>query len=142
MKLLVRSFVTGIVFLAAYFFASWFPFSFLLPHGNNEIRFIGCLLCALLVAFVVWARTDSMSEGMAGSIILGAVIIGAAGFSAGFFGPMIFTPGANQGPLLGIFITGPLGCIVGAVAGAIYWQVRGKRTAARANGHSVTSEPR
>ncbi|ESY71163.1 hypothetical protein X742_01675 [Mesorhizobium sp. LNHC232B00] len=35
--------------------------------------------------------------------------------SAGFVGPIIFTPDANQGPLLGIFITGPLGLVVGLV---------------------------
>ena len=37
---------------------------------------------------------------------LGAVIVGVIGFSIGFIGPIIFTPEANQGPLLGIFITG------------------------------------
>ena len=50
---------------------------------------------------------------------LGAVILGVVGFALGFFGPMIFTPEANQGPMLGIFITGPLGALVGAIAGAI-----------------------
>jgi len=50
---------------------------------------------------------------------LGGLILGAVGFSLGFFGPLIFTPEANQGPLLGIFITGPLGAVVGAIAGAI-----------------------
>jgi hypothetical protein len=34
----------------------------------------------------------------------------------GFLGPMILAPEANQGPLLGIFITGPLGLVVGAIA--------------------------
>jgi len=29
--------------------------------------------------------------------------------------------GANQGPLLGIFITGPLGVVAGAVGGAAWW---------------------
>jgi hypothetical protein len=38
----------------------------------------------------------------------------------GFFGPMIFSPQANQGPLLGLFITGPLGFVAGGVAGLIY----------------------
>jgi hypothetical protein len=33
---------------------------------------------------------------------------------------MIFTPGANQGPLLGLFITGPLGFVAGAVGGALF----------------------
>lgn len=42
------------------------------------------------------------------------IIVGGFGFVVGFFGPMIFAPGANQGPLLGIFITGPLGILFGA----------------------------
>jgi hypothetical protein len=49
-----------------------------------------------------------------------AGIVGAVGFSVGFFGPMIFSPQANQGPLLGLFITGPLGFVAGGVAGLIY----------------------
>jgi hypothetical protein len=32
---------------------------------------------------------------------------------------MIFTPEANQGPLLGIFITGPIGVVVGGIIGAL-----------------------
>jgi preprotein translocase subunit Sss1 len=51
--------------------------------------------------------------------LVGAVIVGGVGFLAGFVGPIIFTPDANQGPLLGIFITGPLGALLGAVVGAV-----------------------
>jgi hypothetical protein len=40
-------------------------------------------------------------------------VVGAVGFAGGFFGPILLTPEANQGPLLGIFITGPLGFIAG-----------------------------
>ena len=48
-----------------------------------------------------------------GRILRPAVILGTIAFAAGFFGPMIWAPDANQGPLLGIFITGPLGFVVG-----------------------------
>jgi hypothetical protein len=51
--------------------------------------------------------------------LLGAGLFGAAGFFVGFFGPLTFSPSANQGPLLGIFITGPLGVILGAVFGLL-----------------------
>jgi hypothetical protein len=51
--------------------------------------------------------------------LLGGIIVGGIGFVAGFVGPIIFTPKSNQGPLLGIFITGPLGFIVGALAGSL-----------------------
>lgn len=43
------------------------------------------------------------------------VLLGAAGFASGFFGSMIFMPGANQGPLVGIFMTGPAGAVLGLV---------------------------
>jgi len=47
------------------------------------------------------------------------LIVGGIGFCAGFFGPMVFAPDANQGPLLGIFITGPLGALLGAIGGVV-----------------------
>ncbi|WP_157866014.1 hypothetical protein [Mesorhizobium japonicum] len=46
-------------------------------------------------------------------------ILGAIGFLGGFVGPIIITPEANQGPLLGIFITGPLGFLIGLVVGLV-----------------------
>lgn len=59
--------------------------------------------------------------------VLGAVILGGLGFFGGFFGPMIFAPDANQGPLLGIFITGPLGFVLGGIGGALVGWARNRR---------------
>lgn len=50
---------------------------------------------------------------------LGACLLGAIGFAAGFFGPIVVNPEANQGPLMGIFITGPGGAALGAAVGAL-----------------------
>ena len=47
------------------------------------------------------------------------LILGAVGFAAGFLGPITFNPEANQGPLLGIFITGPAGAFLGVLLYAI-----------------------
>lgn len=47
-----------------------------------------------------------------------ALFVGGIAFAAGFFGPMILAPGANQGPLLGIIYTGPIGFLVGFGWGA------------------------
>jgi hypothetical protein len=59
--------------------------------------------------------------------LVGGLIVGGIGFAAGFFGPMILDPTSGNGPLLGIFITGPLGFVVGCVGGAIAGFVRSKR---------------
>lgn len=48
-----------------------------------------------------------------------ALFVGAVTFFAGFVGPMIVAPGANQGPLLGILYTGPLGVVVGLAWGLL-----------------------
>jgi hypothetical protein len=42
-----------------------------------------------------------------------ALVVGGVAFSAGFFGPMLLDPSAAQGPLLGLFITGPVGLLGG-----------------------------
>jgi hypothetical protein len=48
-----------------------------------------------------------------------AAIVGCASFLVGFVGPILFQPDSPQGPLLGIFITGPLGTVAGAALGAL-----------------------
>lgn len=45
--------------------------------------------------------------------------LGTLALLVGVIGPIVWTPEANQGPLLGIFIVGPLGFCVGAVVGFI-----------------------
>jgi len=56
-----------------------------------------------------------------------ALLVGGVSFSLGFFGPMLLDPSAAQGPMLGLFITGPLGLIGGYVWGVF-------RAAARSGG--------
>jgi hypothetical protein len=45
------------------------------------------------------------------------VWVGGISFAAGFVGPLLFSQ-SNLGPLLGIFVTGPLGVLAGALIGA------------------------
>jgi len=61
---------------------------------------------------------------MAQAAFKGSAIFGSIGFIAGFIGPMIISPDANQGPLMGIFLTGPLGAFMGLVFGGIWWFIR------------------
>lgn len=80
-------------------------------------------------------RFCGMAAGLIGGAALGAYLaghplvakwalglgaaVGGITFLAGFAGPIILTPDSPQGPLLGIFITGPLGFIVGTVVGLV-----------------------
>ena len=49
---------------------------------------------------------------------MGALALGALSFAVGFAGPL-FLSTSNLGPLLGIFITGPIGTIAGALWGIV-----------------------
>ena len=59
-----------------------------------------------------------------GHVLIGAFILGGISFLAGFVGPIIFYPKSNQGPLFGIFITGPVGFTLGGILGAVYSLLR------------------
>ena len=61
----------------------------------------------------LWTRIALTPAWAAG----GALMLGVTGFVIGFFGPLRFQPWANQGPMLGIFVTGPGGLLLGAVVG-------------------------
>ena len=123
---------------ATFYFVS-FASVLLLPLG--EQYWIGAFLAvpaAIATGRFVWTKlgseprgpASSEGQGPAASVFLGAVLLGGLGFTGGFLGPIIFTPEANQGPLLGIFIAGPLGFLVGGGAGFVYWAARGRRTSA------------
>ena len=98
--------------LAAFVVGYWVPGS-LLPDGWATA--CGVAIGAA-VAGIVWAGAGSRSALMRGAV-LGAAWGGGIGFAGGFFGPMLLAPDANQGPLLGLFITGPGGVVLGALAG-------------------------
>jgi hypothetical protein len=65
----------------------------------------------------IWRQLGDPRGGRFAAAGVGALVVGGIGFAAGFFGPMLFAPEANQGPMLGIFITGPGGAVLGAIGG-------------------------
>lgn len=125
-----RFVLSAIALIASLLFIYWVPFSFLSINGDNRfLPGIISLMIAAAIAVYVWKKTTAIPDHLISSIVLGGVILGSIGFCAGFFGPMILRPDANQGPLLGIFFTGPLGFILGLIGGAVYWLInRKKRT--------------
>ena len=80
--------------------------------------------CAAVVLRYTWPRAASAPAGLLRSALVGAVVTGGTGFAIGFFGPMILDPGSPQGPLVGIFVTGPLGLLAGAIGGTVLWAKR------------------
>lgn len=117
MSMPLRAIFVIAAFLGSYVLA-FFITIILLPSDVTAPAMPVALVVAILVALVTWR---GLANGMPNSPIalaaLGAVVVGLAGFLLGFIGPMILAPGANQGPMLGIFITGPLGVLAGAVGG-------------------------
>jgi len=92
----------------------------LLPTGATAwVGSILALAAALVAARLTWLHAGARSGSRLRSALLGALVLGALGFALGFFGPMIFAPDANQGPMLGIFITGPGGVVLGALLGVV-----------------------
>ena len=45
--------------------------------------------------------------------------VGGVGLGLGFIGPLVLSPQASLGPLLGILLMGPVGFVLGAVIGAV-----------------------
>lgn len=126
-NLLLRVLVTGFVLPVAYCFLYWIPFSFFPFKEGHWAPHTGAMIGAMAIGWFVWRKLKTGQAGPISSVLLGAVLIGGIGFSAGFFGPMILAPEANQGPMLGIFITGPAGVVIGGIAGFIYWSTRARK---------------
>lgn len=59
--------------------------------------------------------------------IITALAVGGVCFLAGFAGPILLDPNSPQGPLLGIFFTGPLGLVLGAIIGLCIGLVKERR---------------
>ena len=110
--------------VATTFFTFWIgavALSRLLPDGALWPVAQGLsLLAGGLAGRAVWTHEGDV-DGLAGAAVAGALVVGGIGFCLGFFGPMLVAPDANQGPMLGLFITGPLGFVAGGIGGAARW---------------------
>jgi hypothetical protein len=91
--------------------------------GPNRLGLI-LLPAVVAVAAICWSfalRGDHpSSRSRLACAAVGGVALGGLSFLAGFFGPLVLTPESNQGPLLGIFVTGPLGFVLGVLAGWVW----------------------
>lgn len=86
----------------------------------GNIFIIGSMTAAIMCWWVALFYQREQSRKKMSLAFRGGVIVGGISFLAGALGPIILTPQANQGPLVGIFITGPIGFVAGIIAGYIY----------------------
>lgn len=61
---------------------------------------------------------NSRASDLSGHVLRSAAVVGALAFAAGFAAPLLLSS-SNLGPLVGIFITGPLGALAGALWGVL-----------------------
>jgi len=66
-------------------------------------------------------RLDNPRGAMFQSMFVWALVLGGIGFLGGLFGSSILLPGSDQGPLIGTFISGPAGLLLGLAIGTWRW---------------------
>ncbi len=102
------------------------PLAFLIlrARGSAVVSWWGAIMVltpATLAALCWWCALrvhHTLSRARMVYAVVGGMVLGGVAFVAGFVGSIIYTPQANQGPLLGIFVTGPAGLLVGFWLGA------------------------
>lgn len=116
-----------VIFLGTYFSIYHFPLLSLVDLPIGRMRSIIALLGTVGACWFIWEKMGiNGPKSLISNIAAGGIILGSLGFALGFFGPIIFAPTANQGPLLGIFITGPIGFLLGLIGGGVVWYLKKK----------------
>lgn len=118
---LFRLVLTGLVFLGVFIFMNML-IKVVLPITviTDKVRPFLSFAIAIGVAKMIWIPTKRVKAPVATYGIIGAMVFGSIGFIGGFLGPIILRPDSPQGPLLGVFFTGPIGFLLGLVGGIIY----------------------
>lgn len=78
------------------------------------------LLCIPL-GYAIWKNLEGEYNGLKVYSIVGGMILGAIGLFLGIAIPYLMKIG-DQGPLIGVILTGPIGFILGLVFGGLYWK--------------------
>jgi hypothetical protein len=113
------------------------PVSPMLQHiGGGIIGLVQATMAALCWWYALRGHlhTKNLLGRIAKTILftlLGGIIGGGFGFAIGFFGPLLVdkirSTDSPQGPLLGIFVTGPLGFVAGLIGGLVYALICGSK---------------
>lgn len=107
---------TFFTFITTAFFALLWINMFLESIFENRERITISLVIALITSYLLWKGYSS--KVFIQYILKTGLIVGSIGFGLGFLVPIAM----GGAPFLGIFITGPLGFLVGVIGGAIHWR--------------------
>ena len=124
--LLTRALLVAAIAPPVYAIVHWLCTLVFSLYGLVWVPHIISLLVAAEVGWVIWSRSRAL-QTLAGSdraTMLGALTLGAAGFAAGFYGPLIFLPNSLQAPVLGALGVGAAGFLLGGIAGRVVWRVK------------------
>jgi hypothetical protein len=105
-------------------FAAWLTLRNLsLPTHDGWIFWVPVTLWLLTMSVLCWWSTLSGHQAASRDSIRASWRVGwrvgAVGLAIGFVGPLVISPNASLGPLLGILITGPLGFVAGALGAGV-----------------------
>jgi uncharacterized YccA/Bax inhibitor family protein len=78
------------------------------------------------VLVVLWKRKSDAPKPILYYIIVGGFVTGLTCLLLGVFGAIIIYPESNIAPIIGFIYTGPIGFIVGLIAGGLYWKLKVK----------------
>jgi hypothetical protein len=134
MRVALRLTAVVAAFASIHNFGSWMLRALLL-RDDPELASLVAMIPAVLCSGFVWRKVsvpqdlpDKVKAAFGQEHLLRvtfwSAIAGAIGFAGGFVGPMILAPKNNLGPLLGIFITGPAGVLLGPALG-VATRIRG-----------------
>ncbi|MDI7861988.1 hypothetical protein MRS76_08475 [Rhizobiaceae bacterium n13] len=121
MDIVLRAILSTVVFAAVHFFSYWLVFLQLIPEQSQPLAWPMSLVAGCVAAAFAWCSMGWKEAGLSSAIASGALITGSLGLVAGFFGPIFLSPTSDEGPMLGLFVTGPLGALAGGAYGAFRW---------------------
>jgi hypothetical protein len=94
-----------------------------LPSNDGWIFWVPIASWLVTMALLCWWSALDGHQRDSGARIRASwragFLVGGVGLALGFFGPLVLTPKASLGPLLGILLTGPVGFVLGALVGAV-----------------------
>jgi hypothetical protein len=104
-------------------FAGWIALRNLGLPIHDGIFWVPITLWLITMGLLCWwaalGGDQPASRARIGASWRAGWLVGAAGLAIGFVGPLVLTPKASLGPLLGILLTGPLGFVLGALGRAV-----------------------